>query len=337
MANQQLVDYLKEQLKIGISRDNLKQTLLNVGWNSSDIDDAFKAIDNENLNKSVEEPKIQETNLVNLKELSQNKDFSKEKPQDTPKYISKESFISQSEPVFEIKSDTKTPPSNQTTFSKTNLNTSELQSQPQQIKIETLPPHHKKFKVVIYILFGLVIVGFLVLIFFLYQRNSNLENQLNTLISQKGDLENKSQGINQTMSEIQKQVTSLKEENKNLTSEKLDLLGQLLLFSQSTSSLDVELSGHLLLEKGQYILKTSQNILVAIKNSKDEKVKTVLNSFVDKDIKLKGTRTPGLREIIITDINNQQIDNLYQSILESQPQTSTSTINSTSTLPNIQP
>jgi hypothetical protein len=332
MANQQLVDYLKEQLRSGVNRDNLKQTLLNVGWNSSDIDDAFKAIDSESLNKSVEEPKSQESNLVNLKELSPNKDLSKEKLQSSPQYISRENFVSNNfgNSDFEIKSDIKKSIESQNPL-KSNSNSSESQILPQQIKIETLPSNHKKLKILIYVLFGLVVLGFLILTFFLYQRNNNLENQLNALFAQKGDLENQSQSINQTMIELQKQATSLKEENQKLTSEKLDLFNQLLLFSQSTSSLDVELNAHLLLEKGQYILKTNQDILVTIKNSKDDKIKTVLNSFVDQNIKIKGLRTPGLREIIITDINNQSIDNLYQSILESQPQTSTSTINSTST------
>ncbi|MGB9608947.1 MAG: hypothetical protein ACPL3E_01070 [Minisyncoccia bacterium] len=308
MANQQLVDYLKEQLESGAKREDLKQALLNIGWQMSDIEEALKVIDNESgaLKNS-------ESNLVNLKEISQNKDLVKDsKPQSSEEYLSKADFLPTLEKVSEIKLEEKKSEENKNILQKP-VATSNASVQPQQIQIESLPPHHKKIKIIIYVLFGLVIAGLLGLVLFLYQKNNNLENQINALVSQRGDVENQSQSLTKTINELQQQNSSLKANNDLLNSEKSNLMSHLLLFSQSTSSLEVELVGKILFEKNQYVLKTNQDILVTIKNSKDEKVKTVLNSFVDKEVKVRGLRTPGLREITITDINNQSIDSLFNS------------------------
>lgn len=336
MVNQQLLDYLREQLKAGVSRENVKSSLLNVGWQESDINEAFETLDKENTTTPFPDAvKTQDINLVNLKNISQNinntlsENISKQNQNSVnsnniPQYFSKDDFVSsQKDTELKISSEGKKVISDPVNL----IN----KVQPQQVKIESLPHNYKKFKIIIYILFGLLITGLLVAIFLLYQRNNDLENRLNSALSRSGDLESQSQSIMDTTNNLQKQVLALKEENNMLNQQKSDLANQLLLFSQSTSSLDVELGGKILLEKGQYILKTSQNILVSIKNSKDEKVKKVLESFINQDLVAKGIRTPGLREITITDINNQSIDNLFQLELEKSSQNqNTSTTTSTS-------
>jgi len=44
MANQQLLDYIKQQVQIGISHDETKKALLDIGWQTEDIDEAFNAM-----------------------------------------------------------------------------------------------------------------------------------------------------------------------------------------------------------------------------------------------------------------------------------------------------
>ncbi len=45
MANQQLLDYVKEQIKEGIGEGEIKKTLIQNGWNDADIDEALEVID----------------------------------------------------------------------------------------------------------------------------------------------------------------------------------------------------------------------------------------------------------------------------------------------------
>lgn len=44
MTNQQLVDYIRQQLQQGIAREAIKSTLLSVGWHEYEIEEAFKIV-----------------------------------------------------------------------------------------------------------------------------------------------------------------------------------------------------------------------------------------------------------------------------------------------------
>jgi len=44
MANQQLLDYIKQQLQQGVSQDQIKNSLMSNGWQSQDIEDGFNII-----------------------------------------------------------------------------------------------------------------------------------------------------------------------------------------------------------------------------------------------------------------------------------------------------
>lgn len=44
MASQQLLDYIKQQLQQGISRDQIKSSLMSNGWQSQDIEDGFNTV-----------------------------------------------------------------------------------------------------------------------------------------------------------------------------------------------------------------------------------------------------------------------------------------------------
>jgi len=44
MVNQQILDYIKQQLQQGINNEQIKQALITNGWQSADIEDAFSSI-----------------------------------------------------------------------------------------------------------------------------------------------------------------------------------------------------------------------------------------------------------------------------------------------------
>lgn len=46
MANQQLLDYIMQQLKQGAERETIKNSLLGQGWQQKDLDEAFSTAEN---------------------------------------------------------------------------------------------------------------------------------------------------------------------------------------------------------------------------------------------------------------------------------------------------
>jgi hypothetical protein len=45
MVNQQLVDYIKQQIQGGVTKDAIKKALLDAGWPTADVEDSMKAAD----------------------------------------------------------------------------------------------------------------------------------------------------------------------------------------------------------------------------------------------------------------------------------------------------
>ena len=344
MANQQLVDYLKEQLKLGVAKDSLKQSLLDVGWSLSDIEEAFnvvlnelnldelnlenKNLENTSISKEISIPEVPKENLVDLtsKKNSSSKEVIEKQIPDS-EFISKDTFISSS-PLVEVKP-------KESVNQKESINqTLDKQEEKPFVLNDVFKNknifYSKNLKIILYVVFGIVISGFFVLTFFLYRNNTNLQKQILNSNSQQSNLQGQVQSLTKTLNEIQSQMNALKNENSLLKEESVDLENQLLLFNQSTSSLDITLKGKILLDKNQYLLKTSKDIVVFIKNSKDLKVKEILSSFVDKEVKIFGQRTPGMREITINTINDESLENLISK--KEAEKTTVSTSNTTSTV-----
>lgn len=65
MANQQLLDYIKQQAQQGKTREEIKQELLRVGWQVRDIEEALNIVDSIRLSdSSVSSSPAQEANLT---------------------------------------------------------------------------------------------------------------------------------------------------------------------------------------------------------------------------------------------------------------------------------
>ena len=52
MINQQLLDYIKQQLQQGASRDNITNDLISQGWQQSDVNEGFSSIENFSSNQA---------------------------------------------------------------------------------------------------------------------------------------------------------------------------------------------------------------------------------------------------------------------------------------------
>ena len=48
MVQNQLIEYISTQVKLGISRENVRSALVGVGWAVADVEDTFKKMDEAN-------------------------------------------------------------------------------------------------------------------------------------------------------------------------------------------------------------------------------------------------------------------------------------------------
>lgn len=334
MAYQELINYIKEQVNAGLNKNDIKQALLGVGWQEKDIEDAFGE-----LNKKVQEPtkqkpveeevgeeeiKLPPENIIDLKD----KGFKPEENLKEIKFVSPESFIPKTiSNVVAVKPSESRP--NQILSDKNQINLKPVNKtlEPQQVKIVSATSNHKKFKIILYVLVGLSFVGMLGLITFLYIQNNNLENKLVVFDSQQRDSGGQIQNLTKTINILQEEVSTLKRDNNNLLNEKNDLLSQVLLFSPATSSLEIEFNAIPIKEGNQYLLKTSQNILVVVKNP-TELVKRILDNFLNQNIEVGGIRVPGRRELTITVINKESLEKWEEKIISQTTTTQTSVTSS---------
>jgi len=71
MANQELIEYIKGRLNEGVSKEEIKNSLLGAGWKEEDINDAFFFVSNENQD------------VVNSSLNNQSQSFAEKQPQDS--------------------------------------------------------------------------------------------------------------------------------------------------------------------------------------------------------------------------------------------------------------
>jgi hypothetical protein len=56
MVNQQLLDYIKQQLQQGVSREIITNNLISQGWQQSDVNEGFSSIDSSNTSSQISSP-----------------------------------------------------------------------------------------------------------------------------------------------------------------------------------------------------------------------------------------------------------------------------------------
>lgn len=69
MINQQLIDYIKQQLGQGISEEAIVNELLTSGWQKGDVDEAFKTANDQKNSIPTPPTKLASKNSVNEEEL----------------------------------------------------------------------------------------------------------------------------------------------------------------------------------------------------------------------------------------------------------------------------
>lgn len=279
MANQQLIDYINQQIKLGVEKGTIKNMLVSAGWAETDVNEALNA---------KPEAVSSGSSSVSTSPVS-----AVSSPAATRDVVAPFSLQQKSSPVE--------------TAAKPKLSNDVTIKIDKSTDFKDTPVTKGKGSprdLILIIVMGVIIVGLLAAGVILYKINDDLGTQAVSLKSENDTL-------SANFASIQKNVNDLNGQNGDLKTQNGDLNSQLSLFvlppgSTSTSG-QITLKGTLGGGAGRalYTLTTSKGITVTIKNSKSPKVDPILKTYLGTVVELTGTYTVGTKEMTASEINGQ--------------------------------
>ncbi len=319
MVNQQLKDYIDEQVRVGVSRDAIKSALLEAGWNFSEVTEAMGM--GAAPATQVQQPVAPRMDAVKPQEV-------KPQPMQQARPVMQQPAARPvSQPAanrgLASASPVQASPMRDAQPVRTQPSPAQPAAQPRVMPVTDVKPMAKisspsanvtsvsaverpmrKGHRFVDLLMGflILVLGFTAASFFV--KNSNLSKALGFAQSDKETVVNESASLrthNQT----------LQTENEALQQDRDDLASQLgILVSTRTSGEEpVSVKGLLGVtgDKALYTLRTSAGLLVTLKNSRDPAVEPALKQFLGTSISVTGTHQVGSKDIIVMMVNGAEV------------------------------
>ncbi len=298
MVNQQLIDYIKTQLQVGVGRDVVKNALLESGWAEADITEALKQ-----AGASPAAP-------VAATQPAAHAVAATAKPATASAnggvMMTSDIFQPKNEPVFDPKV-TAGP------AIKAQLANASVKGAGPVVAgsaAASVSYGGKKFSgSMLTIALG---VGFVVCagaaIFFFMQK-ADLAAQLVPLETARMEADT-----------LKKQVAVLQEERDGLAAQvtqtqksNVALANDLAIFQVPDGTApgttgNIVVTGALRQENSQYVVFTPNEVTVVVKNGKDAKVAAALQALLGNTVTLSGTHVIGSREMTVTTVNGATIE-----------------------------
>lgn len=281
MIQQQIVDYARAQLKLGVSRAVVKSTLLGAGWAEADIEDSLKGFDATELPK-IEEKKMQISGLNPTIMISDLVADSKVQPMPSGRV---DSVAKKIEPKIET---SRSPVSNRLGMPKSG-------------------------KTILTIALAVLALGAAGGAVYFYLQNRGLQRKLADLSSQIDAANTKMLSLTSQVTDLANQkhdlvsgVISLTDENKMLASKLSFFFAPANVSSSEAAEFVFKgiLAGG---GKALYAVISDDGIKISVKNSKDEKVNAALTNLVGKIVSIGGTHLPGSKDVTVTSVNGAQV------------------------------
>ncbi len=322
-VNQQLKDYISQQLKLGVSKDVVKSTLLGAGWSESDVSEAMASVESPAVSQSVSPAAAGETKPVEQAQPVTNPSETvgtvkslEVKPEiKTPaagsekippaSFVTSDIFRAKDEPLFQPKETAQKP---------------SLADKPQIISVNEKAAKTAPRQFVLPLILGILLLASLAAAGFFYYQNSGSQDQINSLSQENSSLRNQLSAFSNDKSNLTSQISSLNDTINELKNE----LSIFAIVGTSTAELPVTVKGILSTGgRAGYSLTTANNIVVYVKNSKDAKVEAALKPLVGSELAIGGTHSTGSSSITVTTINGQPLELFGQQQSTSTPATST--------------
>jgi len=294
MANQQLGDYIKQQLGGGVTVEVVKQALVQAGWPAADVDEAIATA---STARPAEQPKVAPVGPGPTTTASPAGPAVKA-PAGTPSTRdvvltgSGGAFGDGNEPVF--KATPKVAPAGVA------IKTTTTAAGPGQAASWSR-----------FILPGVLVFIIIVLAAFLYLQfssSSGLTAQMNQLTAERDTLKIQVAGLTKKQADTDTQLQSLTSDNQELSNELSIFTNPRLLSVTSTEQVPVDIMGTLTgSTTTQYFITTKRGIVLYVKNYKDPGVAGALAPLAGTAVKLTGTHLIQSQDITVTRVNDQPI------------------------------
>lgn len=266
--NQQLVDYIKQQLQLGVSQEGIKNTLVTSGWPEADVAAAISSLETKPSTSAA----------------------AGSAPAASP--VTSDIFPKSAESVS-VKPDPakKSEPAPIEPKAESNAATPASVTLP-SIKHEMMVP------VVLAVVALLLIVSGA----YLYMEKSALNEDVATVNQANIDLIREKEALVQEKNGMTSQLAMFMDENDSLRAHLTFLLGS------GTTTVRTNLAGTLRGDdKMPYTLVTSSGLVVNIRNYKDARVSPLIKNLLNSEAQLTLEHLPGSRDAIIVAVNGAQV------------------------------
>jgi len=317
MVQQQLVDYIKSQIKLGLDRDSIKNALVSAGWPAEDVEDSMKGLAPVSGGATSGSANLPQSAVSPIGSVGGG--VGKGNTQATGPIVISDLFNNSKLGTMPAASGDK------------KIDAAKLKSA--SISAETVKGGDKpKFgkQLIIIIALAVIAVGLGVGMVMLYFQNSSAQSQLSGLQTQVSAANSKITALTSEVADLTTQRDNIKSSADLLTAKNLELLTELSFIfapagATSTENSQFTIKGVLTGGgKAQYSLLTAEGMKVMVKNYKDAGVDAALAPLVGQMVEISGTHTLGSANVSVTAVNGSAI---------TAPASTSTVPASTSTLP----
>ncbi len=299
MIQQQIVEYAKAQLGLGISEEVIKSALVQAGWSVIDVDDSIKGVVQK---KAPEVVRILPTSISR-------QNVAPASSTDNPLNL-KNLFggaVDKGDSSFAIPADSLKAKISE--IPKTPADITSLK----KMSAEKLPsqesPGRSKIVLIVVVVVALASVAGAVV---LYMNNKKLSAHVDTLTAETAAAGSTASGLSTQLADLTTSKQEANDQVVSLTKEKNQLRAELSFFitppllpgATSSPVIAFSLTGTVALDdKLQYSLTTSEGLKLTVKNSKDPKVDSALKPLIGMSAEISGTHAPLFKDVTVSAVN----------------------------------
>lgn len=347
MVQDQLVDYIGSQLKLGVSRDAIKSALVSAGWVAADVDDTLKKVGGGS--QPVAASSGSAANAVSA--------ITSAKPTNagSPQMIKVSDLISASpasaSSIGSVSTTTSAMPTDGAKPAASGTGKIDPSSLGGKISGNTFKANASagvmpagagisvgggmgKGTIIAWVVAAVCFLGFGGAAWYFYSANGGLATQVASLTSQSASMNSQ---LTSLQSQIDASSTQLSAEIKSLTEANADLALNLSFFTvpigaPTTTPQPVTISGWLTDGKGMYWVTTRRGAKISVGGTSDPISASRLKSLIGDTVQIVGTYTVGTPQIsvgVITNLSAPAVTSTATSSAPTAMPTTTSTASST--------
>lgn len=318
MVQDQLVEYISSQLKIGVSRETIRAALVGAGWAVADVEDTLKKV--EGASKPATPASTTPAAATPSGAMSMGTSPKPLSSSFTPTSLSSSTVSAggggggaarSAGPQAIRISDLVPAGSIADPFTSSAKNVASKNQPVSPAGIKGAPRNGRMMMIV-----GIVIIVVLGgLAGYLYFENSGLAAQVASLGTQSAGVTSQISSLNAQVQALDASNTALAAQVTSLAAENADLLTNLsfvavpLTSSGMSANETISVSGTLTGGKSSYALTTQYGVVIYIKNAADVRVVAALTPLINSTgtVSLTGTHAPGSPYITVTAVNGSAI------------------------------